>query len=43
MNKKKLAIEKFARREDSIGYIKDTCTGLTVEDKIKMQLDNQAL
>jgi hypothetical protein len=43
LEKKKLAIEKFARREDSIGYIKDTCTGLTVEDKIKMQLDNQAL
>lgn len=43
LEKKKLAIEKFARREDAIGYIKDPCTGLTVEDKIKMQLDNQAL
>lgn len=40
---KKDAIEKFARNEESIGITKDEVSGLTVEDKLMMQLDHMKL
>jgi hypothetical protein len=43
IQKKKDAIEKFARHEDKIGFDKDDVTGLTIEDKLMMQLEHKKL
>lgn len=40
---KKDAIEKFARNEVSVGIIRDEVSGLTVEDKLLLQLDHMKL
>lgn len=37
------AIAKSARHEELIGFEKDSITGLTVEDKLMMQLEHRRL